>query len=150
MILLDTHAFLWFLTDDSRLPAKIKDKIETDKDVFVSIASFWEIAIKNSLGKLQLPASITEMMEVCRSLQITVLPINAAQLERLKDLPWIHRDPFDRLLICQALEKSDGGVVSVVGGFSQSNHSRPLYKYIALLISALLDSGYELVDLNSL
>ena len=84
MILLDTHAFLWFLTDDSRLPAKIKDKIETDKDVFVTI---------------------TEMMEVCRSLQITVLPINAAQLERLKDLPWIHRDPFDRLLICQALEK---------------------------------------------
>ncbi len=51
---------------------------------------------------------------------------------------------------CQGLEKSNGGVVSVVGGFSQSNHSRPLYKYIALLISALLDSGYELVDLNSL
>ena len=51
---------------------------------------------------------------------------------------------------CQALEKSGGGVVSVVGGFSQSNHSRPLYKYLSLLISALLDSGYELVDLNSL
>ena len=51
---------------------------------------------------------------------------------------------------CQSLEKSGGGVVSVVGGFSQSNHSRPLYKYLALLISALLDSGYELVDLNSL
>ena len=50
----------------------------------------------------------------------------------------------------QGLEKSNGGVVSVVGGFSQSNHSRPLYKYLALLISALLDSGYELVDLNSL
>ena len=48
------------------------------------------------------------------------------------------------------LEKTNGGVVSVVGGFSQSNHSRPLYKYMALLISALLDSGYELVDLNSL
>ena len=51
---------------------------------------------------------------------------------------------------CVGLEKSGGGVVSVVGGFSQSNHSRPLYKYVALLISALLDSGYELVDLNSL
>ena len=51
---------------------------------------------------------------------------------------------------CQSLEKSNGGVVSVVGGFSQSNHSRPLYKYLDLLISALLDSGYELVDLNSL
>ena len=51
---------------------------------------------------------------------------------------------------CQGLEKSGGGVVSVVGGFSQSNHSRPLYKYLSLLISALLDSGYELVDLNSL
>jgi hypothetical protein len=50
----------------------------------------------------------------------------------------------------QGLEKSKGGVVSVVGGFSQSNHSRPLYKYMALLISALLDSGYELVDLNAL
>ena len=49
-----------------------------------------------------------------------------------------------------ALEKTNGGVVSVVGGFSQSNHSRPLYKYMSLLISALLDSGYELVDLNSL
>ncbi len=48
------------------------------------------------------------------------------------------------------LDKTNGGVVSVVGGFSQSNHSRPLYKYMALLISALLDSGYELVDLNSL
>ncbi len=51
---------------------------------------------------------------------------------------------------CQGLEKSEGGVVSVVGGFSQSNHSRPLYKYVSLLISALLDSGYELVDLNGL
>ena len=50
----------------------------------------------------------------------------------------------------QGLDKTNGGVVSVVGGFSQSNHSRPLYKYMALLISALLDSGYELVDLNSL
>ncbi len=51
---------------------------------------------------------------------------------------------------CQGLEKSDGGVVSVVGGFSQSNHTRPLYKYVALLISALIDSGYDIVDLNSL
>ena len=51
---------------------------------------------------------------------------------------------------CQSLEKAGGGVVSIVGGFSQSNHSRPLYKYLDLLISALLDSGYELVDLNSL
>ena len=50
----------------------------------------------------------------------------------------------------QGLAKTNGGVVSVVGGFSQSNHSRPLYKYMALLISALLDSGYELVDLNSI
>ena len=105
MILLDTHAFLWFLTDDSRLPARIREKIETDKEVFVSIASFWEISIKNGLGKLDLPAPISEMIEVCGSLQISILPIAAAQLERLKDLPWIHRDPFDRLLICQALEK---------------------------------------------
>ena len=53
-------------------------------------------------------------------------------------------------IFCQGLNKSGGGVVSIVGGFSQSNHTRPLYKYLDLLISALLDSGYELVDLNSL
>ena len=62
------------------------------------------MAIKNSLRKLVLPASISEMMDVCKSLQISVLPITAPHLEKLKDLPWIHRDPFDRLLICQALE----------------------------------------------
>ena len=52
--------------------------------------------------------------------------------------------------ICEKLTKNGGGVISVVGGFSQGNHTRPLYNYIDLLISVILDSGYEIVDLNSL
>ena len=106
MLLLDTHAFYWFVCNDDRLSKTAKEAIETEKSVFVSVCSFWEMAIKSSLGKLILPASITELMETCGECDITILPIGAAHLERLKDLPWIHRDPFDRMLICQALEEN--------------------------------------------
>ena len=106
MLLLDTHAFYWFICDDERLSKKAKELIETEESVFVSICSFWEMAIKSSLGKLTLPASITELMETCAEYNITILPIGAAHLEHLKNLPWIHRDPFDRMLICQAQEEN--------------------------------------------
>lgn len=103
MILLDTQAYLWFLNGDEKLPDGIRDEIETGEGLFVSIASFWEIAIKNSLGKLDIPVSVTKMMEDCSGLNITILPIGGAHLEKLRSLPWIHRDPFDRLIISQAL-----------------------------------------------
>ena len=64
MILLDTHTFLWFVNDPSQLPAHVNQLIEEADDVFVSIASFWEMAIKSSKGKLGLPASITQMFVV--------------------------------------------------------------------------------------
>lgn len=102
MILLDTHTFLWFVNDPSQLPAHVNQLIEEADDVFVSIASFWEMAIKSSKGKLGLPASITQMMMDCRMMDFTILPIKGSHLERLNHLPWIHKDPFDRLLICQA------------------------------------------------
>lgn len=103
MMLLDTQAFLWFVNGDSKLPEGIREEIETHEGLFVSIASFWEMAIKNGLGKLELPVSISKMMEDCSVQRITILPIGSAHLEALKDLPMIHRDPFDRLIICQAL-----------------------------------------------
>lgn len=102
MILLDTHTLLWFLGDDEKLPSGIRELIENDTDVFVSIASFWEIAIKNSIGKLPLYCTVTEMMDACFQRGIRLLQIKAEHLELLKDLPKIHGDPFDRLLICQA------------------------------------------------
>ena len=58
MLLLDTHAFLWFLSDDSRLPSEVCKIIQSDEDVYISIASFWEIAIKNSLGRHLCPVLV--------------------------------------------------------------------------------------------
>jgi PIN domain nuclease of toxin-antitoxin system len=76
------------------------------------------MAIKASIGKLQLPASITELMESCKELEFCILPIAAAHLECLKDLPWIHRDPFDRLLVSQAAAE-DLTIVTVDGNISK-------------------------------
>ena len=102
MFLLDTHAFFWFLSDDPKLPAHAKTTIESAQSVFISIAFFWEMAIKDSLGKLKLPASIPDLISGCERNGFTVLPITAEHLALLKELPRIHGDPFDRLLICQA------------------------------------------------
>ena len=70
--------------------------------MFVSIVSFWEMAIKASLGKLTMPRPIQIMMDDAVQRGFILLPIVGAHLEKLSLLPWIHRDPFDRLLICQA------------------------------------------------
>ena len=102
MLLLDTHAFLWFEADSIRLSQRARNLINNSDAVFVSIASFWEMAIKQNFGKLDLGVSISELMDDCDGLGFDILPIRGSHLERLKDLPFIHRDPFDRLLICQA------------------------------------------------
>ena len=65
MYLIDTHILLWFVNGDEKLPGSIKALLETEKTIFVSIATFWEIAIKNSIGKLDLPVSIAQLMEDC-------------------------------------------------------------------------------------
>ena len=105
MYLLDTHALYWFLTDSPSLPEQIKQLIETTPEpAFISIATFWEMAIKSSLGKLKLPEPISSMALKCEQLGFRLLPVLPAHLERLALLPWIHRDPFDRLLISQAME----------------------------------------------
>lgn len=70
MILLETHAYYWFIMDDPHLPASVKRIIETEEMVFVSSVSFWEMTIKSSLGKMELPADITAMMSACEEMGI--------------------------------------------------------------------------------
>jgi len=101
MYLLDTHALLWYLEENPQLPAKVKNFIET-QTCFVHIASFWEIAIKVSIGKLALTYTIDQMMAQLKKERIPILPISNKAIEKVKTLPFFHRDPFDRLLIAEA------------------------------------------------
>ena len=76
--------------------------IETDNDLYVSIASLWEISIKQSIGKLDIDASPIDISSTCEEMDIHMLPISPQHLSLIQKLPDIHRDPFDRLIIAQA------------------------------------------------
>ena len=102
MYLLDTHAMLWYLRDSPELSASAHALIDNAEYVAVSIASFWEIAIKQSVGKMQFCMTIPELESLCLDRDIQVLPIQSVVLEQIKSLPKIHGDPFDRLIIAQA------------------------------------------------
>ncbi|MEM9947658.1 MAG: type II toxin-antitoxin system VapC family toxin [Cyanobacteria bacterium P01_D01_bin.36] len=104
--LLDTHTLIWFLENDSRLPETTRTQIETTPDVFVSIVSLWEIAIKANIGKLTLSDSFSTIEPNLKKIGITQLPMTFADLEIYLSLPLYHRDPFDRLLISQAISHS--------------------------------------------
>ena len=99
-ILLDSHIALWWLDDVPTLSTRVREMIaDPDNTVFVSIASLWEIAIKQSIGKLELRKSLEESLYVSA---IEVLPISQQHTYSILHLPHIHRDPFDRMLIAQA------------------------------------------------
>ena len=100
MYLLDTHAFLWFLNDDAKLPPIIKELIMRAECLYISIGSFWEMAIK---AKLKLPSSISILMNACEEMNIAILPITGQHLECLQNMPDFHGDPFDRLIISQGM-----------------------------------------------
>lgn len=101
-VLLDTHLLLWALGSPARLPPKAR-RIIRDADVYVSAASIWEISIKAALGKLR--ADPHEVFGALEPAGFLSLPIAGAHAVRVASLPPIHRDPFDRLLIAQALEE---------------------------------------------
>ena len=102
-VLLDTHAFLWFVADDPRLSARARTAIAGADDAFLSIASCWELAIKVSLGKLTLTTRLERFLpEQLAINQFQVLPIDLDDAMGAAALPWHHRDPFDRLLAVQA------------------------------------------------
>ena len=99
--LLDTHVLLWWLANDPNLSADIRDVIGNPNNIcFVSAVSIWEIAIKNSIGKLRQP---DDLLAVLQDNRFQILDISAVHCLRVSSLPWHHKDPFDRLLISQAL-----------------------------------------------
>lgn len=104
-LLLDTQALLWFILDDDRLSRTAQERIiAAEEMVFVSPASLWEIAIKISLGKYALPMPFATFWEEQLSANgFILLPISILHTARVADLPFHHRDPFDRLIIAQSL-----------------------------------------------
>ncbi len=99
--LLDTHAIIWFVSGSDKFSETAKE-ISEKEECYFSYASLWEIAIKQSLGKLDFPVKIPYLREVLENSGFKNLPITDKNLESLKSLPFIHHDPFDRLLIAQA------------------------------------------------
>lgn len=104
-ILLDTHSLIWFLNGDETLSKTLKKAIENSNNtVIVSIASIWEIAIKISLDKIRLPEGFEHFLYMIEDNGFEILPITFEHTLALSQSDFIHRDPFDRLLIsqCQA------------------------------------------------
>ncbi|MBD2139037.1 type II toxin-antitoxin system VapC family toxin [Anabaena sp. FACHB-1237] len=105
-LLLDTHTFIWFVSNDANLPPSIIDQIEFTEDVFLSIASIWEIGIKVNIGKLTLQGTFEDIESQLIYNNIKILPLTFSDTVQLRYLPLYHRDPFDRILIAQAINNS--------------------------------------------
>jgi PIN domain nuclease of toxin-antitoxin system len=105
-LLLDTHVFLWYISADPQLPVAFRDGIrDPANEVYLSVASVWEAVIKYALGKLPLPEAPAEYLPRQREAhRIATLPVEEAALAHLAGLPPLHGDPFDRILIAQALQ----------------------------------------------
>lgn len=102
--LLDTHTLIWFIIGNSQLPVPLRIMIETvENQRLVSIVSLWEIAIKMSLGKLDMGAPFSALVPgQLIANRMEILPISVAHLHQVAQLPFHHRDPFDRLLLAQS------------------------------------------------
>ena len=105
-LLLDTHIFLWFISGDARLLGSLRQIIRNpENNVYLSVVSIWEVIIKHGLGKLPLPEPPEVYLPRQRRLHlIQSLPVDEDSVSQLSKLPLLHRDPFDRILICQALQ----------------------------------------------
>lgn len=100
-ILLDTHIYLWWLQDHPKLSVFAREKIISATEVYVSSASIWEASIKIGIGKLE--ADIDALVEQIAENGFLELPVRARHAMQLTRLPEIHRDPFDRMLVAQAM-----------------------------------------------
>ena len=105
-LLLDAASFLWYITADARLPAAVAEELRSaDNAVYLSAATVWEILAKHRLGRLKLPEPPAEYIPRQRERHgILSLPIDEASASQLNKLPSVNRDPFDRVLVCQAIE----------------------------------------------
>lgn len=107
-LLLDTHSFLWFVNNSPDLSANARNHIEDiTNEVYLSIVSAWEIAIKTSIGKLQIPVPVHLFIPAQMATNdFRLLPIEIAHLGLVASFPFHHKDPFDRLLAAQSLNES--------------------------------------------
>lgn len=104
--LIDTNILLFSFAQTEKLSTKVKHILQTEDTIFISMASFWEIEIKRNLGKLDIPFSPKELMNYCLEQNYSILNINIEHISELEKLPKIHKDPFDRLIICQAISEN--------------------------------------------
>lgn len=106
-VLLDTHTFLWFISGDSQLSGYARQLIEDpDNQRYLSVVSVWEITIKSSLGRLEVPTPSSRLIrEYVWANAIELLTISSEHLDVLHDLPYHHKDPFDRMMIAQAIHE---------------------------------------------
>ena len=100
--LLDTNALLFVFSAPSKLSVRARRIVRGELDLSVSVVSFWEIAIKQSIGKLQFNMTIPNLESLCIERNIQILSLGSTAIERIKALPTIHGDPFDRLIVAQA------------------------------------------------
>ncbi|WP_013334734.1 type II toxin-antitoxin system VapC family toxin [Gloeothece verrucosa] len=107
-LLLDTHIFLWFVNDEPKLSDPLKDLIEDENNFsYLSVASLWEMSIKYNLGKLTLAPSYQEFVErEVNQSRVILLNIKLEHLKINASLPFHHRDPFDRIIISQAMAEN--------------------------------------------
>ena len=105
--LLDTHAFIWIVEDDQNLSDKVKKIfLNSSNDIYLSAASLWEIAIKISLKKLKLENSLSAFIDKhAVENNILILDVQSNHVMPLERLPFHHKDPFDRLLVCQCIQE---------------------------------------------
>jgi PIN domain nuclease of toxin-antitoxin system len=117
--LADTHVLLWAVREPERVSSLARSVLEDGSQVvYFSIASIWEIAIKQSLGKLKLDATVREFVQAQIHNDFKLLPVDVEHIARTATLPLHHRDPFDRMLIAQA-EVEDLQIITMDASFSQ-------------------------------
>ncbi len=102
-LLLDTHVYLWWVSDDAKLSAAARKLIQEADEVYISSASIWEASIKVGLGKLE--ADVDMLVSEIETSGFLELPVRVAHAAQVRNLPDIHRDPFDRLLVAQAMSE---------------------------------------------
>lgn len=115
-LLIDTHVFLWAMSGDKQLTKKAESIMLSAEAVFVSAASLWEISIKTGIGKLD--ADVNELVARMEEAGFRELPVTGAHAAAVRNLPEIHRDPFDRMLVAQAITEplrllTDDGTVGL-------------------------------------
>ncbi len=105
--MLDTCSFIWYLTKDKRLPETVRKMVYDSGEIYMSFATLWEIAIKQTVGKLDIiTMNIYELADFCENRGILIMPLKFSYLEKIKHMPLIHRDPFDRIIMATAIEEN--------------------------------------------